>query len=101
MMAEMPGIMRWLPSELAYLAEPAMKYGIHHSDDEIDQFLSEATHQEMSELSLIAEKVRLTNHYPAVNAWLNKYNITEHKEAANLYFMFLLMDMAELQFDTA
>jgi hypothetical protein len=95
------GILSELPTELAYLAEPAMHYGVHHFDDDIDRFLRSASAAEMDELAALAEKVRLNNHYTRVNEWLNAYTMTEYEEAANLYFMFGVMDAADMQFDVA
>jgi hypothetical protein len=93
------GILSKLPTELAYLAEPAMRYGVYHFDNEMDTFLSSASKVAMEELATLAERVRLNNHYPRVNAWLNEFRMTQFEEAANLYFMFGLMDMADLRFD--
>ena len=86
---------------MAYLAAPALRYGVHHFDEQMDRFLESASDAEMEELAALAEKVRLNNHYPLVNAWLGKHPITDFKESAHLYFMFGLMDAADLQFDVA
>ena len=95
------GVLRKLPAELAYLAAPAMKFGVHQSDDDVGEFLDNATKAEMSELAAIAKKVLQNDHYALVNEWLDTYDMTEHEEAANLYFLFGVMDWAELPFDTA
>jgi hypothetical protein len=95
------GILSELPAELAYLAEPAMRYGVHHFDAQMDKFLRSASKAEMDELSRLAKTVLSNNHYPRVNAWLDEHDMTEHEEAANLYFLFGLMDAANLQFDVA
>ena len=93
------GILRKLPPQLAYLAEPAMTFGIHQFDDDIDRFLANASDAEMSALAAVAEHVRLNNHYPAVNDWLDEYEIDRYEEAANLYFLFHVMDAADLNFE--
>ena len=92
------GILAKMPPELSYLATPAMRFGVHQFDNQVDAFLSSASDAEMGELAAVAERVRLNGHYPAVNAWLDQYEITKYPEAANLYFMFGLMDAAELKF---
>ena len=95
------GILSELPPELAYLAEPAMRYGVHHFDEQMDKFLKTASKKDKDELARLAERVRSNNHYPRVNAWLDQHQITDYAEAANLYFMFGLMDAAGLKFDVA
>lgn len=95
------GCLQELPPELAYLAEPAMKYGVHQFDDDIDRFLANATDAEIAELKALAERVKVNGHYPAVNDWLDEHEIDEHEEASNLYFLFGIMDAADLEFDAA
>ena len=93
------GILAELPTELAYLVGPAMRYGVHRFDAQVDEFLSSASEAEMDELARLAERVRLNEHYPKVNEWLRRYKMTEYREAANLYFMFGVMDAADLKFE--
>jgi hypothetical protein len=92
------GILAKLPPELAYLAEPAMRFGVHQFDGQVAAFLASAAPEEMGELARLAERARLGNHYARVNEWLDKYDMTKYEEAANLYFMFGLMDAADLKF---
>ena len=93
------GILRELPCELAYLAEPAMRFGVYQFDNDIDRFLAHANDTELSQLAAIAERVRLNDHFPVVNDWLNDHEIDKHAEAANLYFLFGLMDAADMTFE--
>ena len=93
------GVLKDLPAELAYLVAPAMKYGVHQFDDDIDRFLKTAAEEEMSELARVAEKVRLNDHFDKVNDWLDRHEIDEHAEASYLYFLFGVMDAADLEFD--
>lgn len=95
------GCLRELPPELAYLVQPAMKYGVHQFDEDIDSFLENATDAELAELAALAERVKINDHYPAVNDWLDDHEIDEHEEASNLYFLFGIMDAADLEFDAA
>jgi hypothetical protein len=92
------GVLAKLPADLAYLAAPALKYGCHQFDEEIFNFLDHATDDEMSELAAIAERVRLHGHYSIVNQWLDEFPITNFREAACLYFLFGVMDCADLDF---
>lgn len=98
-MSESPGILAQLPADLHYLIYPAMRYGRHQFDDAIFDFLAHATTDEMDELAALAERVLLNNDYPRVNSFLDDHPITDSEEAARLYFMFGVMDYAELQFD--
>ena len=93
------GVLNKLPDELAYLVGPAVKYGVHQFDGDVDRFLDHATDDEISELAGIAEKVRLDNHYEPVCNWLDRFEIDEYEEAANLYFLFGVMDAAGFGFD--
>jgi hypothetical protein len=86
------GILSELPPELAYLAEPAMRYGVHQFDSQMDDFLRSASKAEMADLSRLAKKVLSNYHYPLVLAWLKTHEMTEYEEAANLYFLFGLME---------
>jgi len=95
------GVLAQLPGDLSYLIAPAMKYGRYHFEQEMFQFLEHATSDEMEELAMIAERVLLNDHYAEVNRFLDQYAITDYPEAANLYFLFGVLDYADLQFDRA
>ena len=98
-MSEDFGVLDKLPDDLSYLIKPAMQYGINQFDEDIDRFLDAATEEQMSELAAVAEKVRLNDHFELVNDWLNQYEIDQYQEAANLYFLFGILDAADLEFD--
>jgi hypothetical protein len=93
------GILADLPDDLSYLAEPALEYGRFQFDEHIFDFLESATPKQMEELASVAERVRINDHYPAVNRFLDKHPITEHEQTACLYFLFLVLDYAELSFE--
>ncbi len=95
------GILRELPPELAYLAEPAQRYGIHRFDKDIDLFLARAGDAELSELAAVAERVRLNGDFSKVNTWLDGFEIDQHEEVANLYFLFGLLEAADIKFEDA
>lgn len=92
-------ILEQLPNDLEYLIKPAMKYGRYQFDDDIFKFLDRATAEQMEELASVAERVLLQEDYPRVMAFLDEHPITESEEAARLYFLFGVLDFADLQFD--
>lgn len=94
-------ILDLLPEDLKYLIKPAMEYGCHHIDDDIFDFLDRATEREMEDLATIAERVLIRGDYARVIAFLDKHPITDSDEAANLYFLFGVLDYADLQFARA
>lgn len=94
-----PGILTELPAELSYLVEPALDFGRFQLDEHICNFLDSATPKQMEELASVAERVRLYDHYPAVNHFLDAHPITDHEQAARLYFLFSVMDHADLSFE--
>jgi hypothetical protein len=83
-----------------YLAKPALTYRLEGEFD-IWPFLENVTPEQRSELEAIGAQVFQNNDFPKVNAFLAKYDIDEYAEAANLYFMFGLLDHADIQFDRA
>jgi hypothetical protein len=93
------GVLSQLPDDLSYLIAPALKYGRFHPDVQMIQFLGRATSDELEELAMIADRVLANNHYPAVICFLDQYPIDVYQEAANLYFLFGVLDYADLHFD--
>ena len=98
-MSDDPGVLLKLPDDLHYLIGPAMKYGRYQFDHHVFDFLDRATDGEMAELAAVAERVLLRDDYPRVNAFLDENEIAESEAAARLYFLFLVLDHAGLQFD--
>ncbi len=95
----MPGsILDNLPPSLQYLKDPALRYGVHQFVGDVDEFLSAATSDEMSELAEIAARVLSEDHYPIVLQFIKEYQITEYPDAACLYFLFGVLDYAGLKF---
>ncbi|MEM7456345.1 MAG: hypothetical protein AAF456_18510 [Planctomycetota bacterium] len=94
-----PGMLAELPEELSYLVEPALEYGRFQFEEQIFDFLDTATPQQMEELAAVARRVKSNDHYPEVNRFLDEYPITEHKQSACLYFLFGVLDFAELSFE--
>src|SRR5262245_12621954 len=73
-----------LPSNLRYLAEPAMKYGGHQFEDKIFEFLRTMNEHERRELKGLLEPTARDE--AAIDAWRGDYPITIHPEARLVYF---------------
>jgi hypothetical protein len=94
------GVLAKLPEELDYLIDPALKYGVHQTDDDHFDFLHRATPDEMEELASVAERYRLSEHHDQVADFFDAYPITDHAESAMLYWLFGLMGVAGLPLST-
>lgn len=53
----------------------------------------------MEELASIAERVLIHGDYAKVIHFLDSHRITDSEEAANLYFLFGVLDLADLEFE--
>ncbi|MBP87789.1 MAG: hypothetical protein CMJ64_13880 [Planctomycetaceae bacterium] len=80
--------------------EPAFKYGCYQFADDVFDFLDHATEGQLNELTNVAKRVLENKHYSDVSKFLDKYPITDHEEAAALYFLFGVLDHASLPFDS-
>jgi hypothetical protein len=91
---EFPVELDWskLPPELRYLSGSAEVYGAYQFDDRIFEFLDRMTDEERTEL--IALNERMTPDWNSLDAWLRKYSMVEHKEAALVNFTMYLIGMA-------
>jgi hypothetical protein len=79
-----------LPTGLRYLAEPATKYGELQFENRIMDFLErEATVADRE--ALRALKPLVIRDEGAIDAWIDELGITEHREAALVYFLLHLM----------
>lgn len=88
-----------LPDDLRYLAEPAERYGEIGSDADLVRFLEAADETQLASLAALAERIRLAGHLTRINQWLDQYSITDHREAAAVYFLMLLLDLAGFNFE--
>lgn len=82
------GVLRYLPEELHYLIDPAMRYGKYQFSEDIENFLDSASDDVLEELDQIGEKYDKYGHYEILHEWMKKYDMTEYKEVARLYFLF-------------
>jgi hypothetical protein len=85
------GVLAYLPEELHYLISPALKYGIHQTDDQRSKFLNRANSDELDELAAVAERYRLNDHGDLVADFFDAYPITDYPESAKLYWLFGIM----------
>jgi hypothetical protein len=71
---------------LEYLAAPAERYGTLQFDDPVFDFLeNRMTPEEAKMLSELAN--RWGQDDEVIEAWLDKYRITEHEESRLVYFL--------------
>lgn len=92
------GVLVHMPPELHYLIEPVLRCGCRTEWDAF-AYLDNASKQEMSHLAAVAERALRNDHFPLVNKFLDKHEMTDYDECAKLYFFFGLLDHAGLKFD--
>jgi hypothetical protein len=78
-----------LPSHLSYLAAAAEKYGVISGDQAIDEFFRMASPDELNALSMLSWRV--ADDFDEIDAWLDRYPMTHHKESALVYFALQLV----------
>jgi hypothetical protein len=81
-----------LPKEISYLASPAEKYGVYQFEEKIYTFLRGMSEDDRRELKALLGRI-IKDDTP-INAWLDEYEITNHREAALVYFMNHLIALA-------
>lgn len=95
---ESPTVLSKLPAEMQYLVEAVRSARISTEIEAID-FLDHCSPDEMRRFSFIANTVLAKGHYSEVNTFLDNYPIDEFEESAWLYFFFLMLDHAGLEFE--
>jgi len=82
----MPERLDWskLPAELRWLAAPAERYGHYQFHDRIHDFLRGLDAAGRDELRALTR--RLEAAHPEIEAWLDRFNMTVHREATLVYF---------------
>ena len=79
-----------LPPHLSYLAEPSERYGEIQFENQIMEFLDqEATAADLERLRKI--KFQLIRDEVEIIEWIDQLGITEHREAALVYFLLHLV----------
>ncbi|MCO6047840.1 hypothetical protein NG895_28375 [Aeoliella sp. ICT_H6.2] len=86
-----------LPEKLAFLKDPAIKYGKYQFDDERYDFVESMTAEQREELVAVRAALgKEESLYKLLDDWFDEYSITDHEEAALIYFMFGVLDAADL-----
>lgn len=89
-----------LPSELAYLIDPAESLASkYQEDDRMLQFSDLATDSENELLIQTCEKIRTRGDYPKIKELLDTHPFPENQESWLIYCLLLLMDYASLSFE--
>jgi hypothetical protein len=87
---ELPCDWTKLPENLRYLAGPAEKFGRFQFDNRIVHFFDHVmTLADKDELVRLG--VKMADDFPRIEAWLDEYNMTKHREAALVYFTMHLL----------
>jgi hypothetical protein len=89
-----------LPDSLHYLIPTTDIYGHLHSEQLVEEFLLNADQPSIEQLASLAEEIRSKQHYAVVLAWLKKYPIDKHPEACKIFWLFGLLDLAGLDFES-
>jgi hypothetical protein len=87
-----------VPSELAYLVDPAGVYGVYCTEKDICDFLESANDDDMQTLSDIAKTIRQNGDFERINKWLDVFPMSTHPEACHVYFLLGLLDHAGFKF---
>jgi hypothetical protein len=81
-----------LPPSLRYLAGPAEVYGGYQFENRIMDFLqTRMTPDERVELQALS--IRYGEDYEGIERWLDEYRMTQHREAALVYFTGMLLGL--------
>ncbi len=94
-MIERTGSFVYLPEQLEYLIEPALKYGRYQFDNEVADFLDRATEDDLESLARVAARITKEDG-ELIGRFLDEYEITDYEESAKLHFLFGLIDAADV-----
>jgi len=84
-----------IPQLLAFIAEPAERYGLIQFDEQVDAFEATASESQRAELRQLARRLwedRDGADGHALVDWVTKQNLTEHPEAARVEFLMVLLN---------
>ncbi|MBI1831133.1 MAG: hypothetical protein HYR84_06755 [Planctomycetes bacterium] len=88
-----------LPSELSYLIDLAEAYGHSLSESDMIEFLENAHPNDLDALTRAAERMRLKGDSKRINKWLDEFPLDKYPEAAMVYSLLGVMDLAGLRFE--
>lgn len=80
-----------LPAQLAYLREPAERYGTMQFEEDRSRFRRNATPEQRAEFQSLAHRLRDSGDYKVVDDWLMSHPITESAEASLVYWLMALI----------
>lgn len=80
-----------LPERLRYLIEPATKWGHIQFYEEIDKLKRKGSAKDKAELRALAQRLRDSGDWAAAFEWNANFDMTEHSEAALLYWLLNLL----------
>ena len=87
-----------LPPRLAYLGEPADKYGVYQSEDSVERFLKHATFEDMQSLTMLRDRILDAEDSNLIFEWMADRQLTE-PEVAKVAFLIELLEAADLSID--
>lgn len=93
-MTQPVGVLASLLPELHYLVDPALKYGIHQTDDQQADFLERMSVTEMNELGRVAERYSREKHAELVSDFFDDFPIDGFSESAKLHALLSIIDHA-------
>lgn len=93
-----PGELAWLPADLHYLIEPALRCGLK-SEWEALEYLDKATQDDQARLAAIADRIRTNHDYPRVKSFLDDNAAAGRVECEKLRHFFTLLKHFGLKFE--
>jgi len=84
-----------IPESLAFIIQPAKRFGHIQFEEQIDQFQKTATKAEKAELKQLADRLweeRDCEDGHALTAWVTTQSLTKHAEAARVHFRMELLN---------
>lgn len=87
-----------LPEEVSYVIPYAKQYGAY-DDDTADPIIDAMTGDDLNELAMVAERMRMNGHARILRDWKLRFPITEYIESAMLNSLIRLLDDLDFKFD--
>ena len=84
-----------IPQALAFIIEPAKRYGHIQFEEQVEEFEATASDDEKAELKQLAHRLweeRGCEDGHAVVAWVRQEDITKHAEAARVEWLMVLLN---------
>jgi hypothetical protein len=84
-----------IPPSLAFIIEPAKRYGHIQFEEQVEAFEGSATDDERTELKKLAERLweeRNCEDGHALVDWVRRQDLVKHPEAARVEFLMVLLN---------